>query len=106
MQLGGLEFGQHARVKWHSRACPPLFARLEEFTHHLQYTREASRGSWDWPSQAHNKRNWALLTYKIRAAENLEVFHSSPSFKKGGNRALRRESTYTRSHSPEVENLG
>lgn len=106
MQLRGLECGQHTRVKWQSRACPPLFARLEEFTHHLQYIWEASRGSLDWPSQAHNKGNWALLTYKIRAAANLEVFHSDPSFTEGGNRARHREGTYTRAHRLEVENLG
>lgn len=63
---GRRELWNAISMHWNS-ASTPVSARLQEFTHHLQYTWEASRSSCDWPSRACNKGNWALLTYKIRA---------------------------------------
>lgn len=86
------------RVKWHGSCLHPSVCWLKEFTHHLQYTREDSTGSCDWPSRACNKGNCLLLTYEIQAAANAMAFHSNSSFKN--------EVTQTKWQIWEVEGLG
>lgn len=69
-QLHGLEFGQPTGVKWHSSACPCSVCQAGGVYTSFTTDMRSFRGSCDWPSRAHNKGNWALLTYKIRAAAN------------------------------------
>lgn len=94
---------------WNGTAAPvpALSARLEEFTHHLQQTCEASGAAVIGPPEPTIKETGLCLLIKLEPQGTRRLSILTPHLKKKwGNRARCSEVTYTRSCSPEVEHLG